>query len=619
MLPKEKRFNCIWSFAIVGTCALLMGIFFDFYFDLNDDTMMRDIMAGIYSGTPDGHNMQTLYPLGAFLALCYKLCRGVPWYGMFLFLCQFGCFYLAGLRLSGFFEKRRDRLLAFLGLALFQWGIWLVHMVCMQYTITCAMLSVTAIFWIMTMPSGLPPKAFVIKNIPAVLLVILAYQLRTEMLLLSLPFVGFAAWVCWWDEERPFTGSCFGKYAVMAGLMFLGMALSLLLDFAAYGSGEWQDFRRFFDARTTVYDFYPEVVVDDAYGEDLETLGVSSGKQTLLYNYNFGLDEEIDTPLLEKVAAYAVEEVGGARDWGAVFREKLLLYRYRTFHADDAPYNLLVLLGYAANIIACVILLLGRLRHSGLSACGKAGMLSENEGARRAFGSFLLRMAQLILFACMRTAIWMFILLRGRDPERITHSLYLLEFTVLAALLFRLRTKLPFLEGGRGRAETFLRGAAVLFLLLSAGRIAVAVPSVSADQSRREQVNRDWYAIDSYCRARPENFYFEDVYSTVGFSGKLLEKRDNTLANYDIAGGWMCKSPLYRKKLAQYGIDETDGALLEGKAYFIMSDAELKDRGIFWLQDYYTEKGTDVEIQEYDRINENYGVYRVRPVLAADE
>ena len=46
--------NCILAFAVMGAGALLMGFFFDFYFDMNDDTMMRDIMSGIYSGTPDG-------------------------------------------------------------------------------------------------------------------------------------------------------------------------------------------------------------------------------------------------------------------------------------------------------------------------------------------------------------------------------------------------------------------------------------------------------------------------------------------------------------------------------------------------------------------------------------
>ncbi len=600
---KQGYGNCILAFAATGTSALLMGILFDFYFDLNDDTMMRDIMAGIYSGTPDGHNMQTLYPLGAVLALCYRLCRTAPWYGLFLFLAQFGCFYLVGIRLLSLFEKRGERLLALLGLLFFQWGIWLTHMVNMQYTITCAMLAAAAVFCLMTTPAGLPGKAFVLKNIPAILLVILAYQLRTEMLLLCLPFMGFAVWVCWWEEKSPFTWGSFGKYAAVAGLMLLGMVLPLLLDSAAYGSGEWRDFRRFFDARTTVYDYYPEVVTDDAYGDGLEKLGVSPGKQILLRNYNFGLDEEIDTPLLEKTASYAAGTVGGERDWGGIFKETLLFYRYRIFHAGDMPYNLLVLLGYAANIIAAVILYLET---------------RKREGGKKAGGRLLLAGVQLAGLALLRTALWMFILLRGRDPERITHSLYLLEFTVLAALLVRFREKLPQREDGRGRTGRFLWGMAALFLLLSAGRIAAALPSVFADQERRAQVNEDWYDIDGYCRTHPDTFYFEDVYSTVAFSGKLLAKRDNTIANYDIAGGWMCKSPLYWEKLAHYGIGAADEALLSGKAYFIMSDAEKQERGLDWMRGYYAEKGIRVEIREHDRINGNYRVYRVIPDSSAE-
>ena len=91
--------NCILAFAVMAVSAFLMSFFFDFYFDMNDDTMMRDIMSGVYSGTPDGHNMQTLYPLGALIALCYRISGSFPWYGSFLFLCQFGCFFLVGVRM----------------------------------------------------------------------------------------------------------------------------------------------------------------------------------------------------------------------------------------------------------------------------------------------------------------------------------------------------------------------------------------------------------------------------------------------------------------------------------------------------------------------------------------
>lgn len=595
MLRREKTGkydNCIAVGIVLLLSALLMGYVFDFYFDLNDDTMMRDILAGVYSGVPDGHNMQMLYPLGAFLALCYRLCRTISWYGLFLCLCQFGSLYLVGLRLCDLFRTKRGKLLSLMSLVLFQWGIWMTHLVNIQYTVTCAMLSAAALFWFLTTSKDLPVKEFVCKNLPGILLVILAYQLRTEMLLLMLPFIGFALLAHWWEEKPFFTVGKLKKYSAVFGLMLLGMALSQMMDLAAYGSAEWKDFRQFFNERTTIYDFYPEVVTEDAYSGDLQTLGVSTAKQALLRNYNFGLDEEIDTRMLTEIADYAVNAVGGEKDWGAILKEKLFLYRYRTFHADDAPYNLLVLIGYVVYIISSVILFSEERRH-------------DARKAERKLLGFGIWIALLVL---LRSALWLFILLRGRDPERITHSLYLIEFVLLVAMILR-----QLQESGGGRQLLFLQGCITLFLVLEAGQLIVSLPVVQADQARREAVNRDWYEIDSYCRARGEEFYFEDVYSTVAFSGKLFERRDNTLANYDIAGGWMCKSPLYREKLSCYDIGMADEALADGdRVYFIMSDAEEQGRGLIWLQDYYAEKGREVEILEQDRINEAYRVYRIQ-------
>lgn len=574
--------------AVTAISVLLMGRCFDFYFDLNDDTMMRDIMSGIYSGVPDGHNMQTLYPLGAFLALCYRICRRVPWYGLFLFLCQFGSFYMIGLRLLDFLQREGERFFALAALVLFQWGIWLTHMVNIQYTITCAMLGAAAVFWFMTVPSGLPFKKFILKSMPAVIALILAFQLRSEMLLLIMPFAVFAGWLRWWEEKPVLTIEKLKKYGVAAGLVILGMALSFLIDLAAYGSEEWRDFRRFFDARTTVYDFYQEVVTQDEYGDALLALGVSPAQQTLLRNYNFGLDEEIDTGMLEEVADYAVESVGGQRDWAAIFKDRLFLYVYRTLHMDDAPYNLMVLFGYAANIISIVILYRETREE-----------YRDGLGRRR----LVWRPAQLVLLALMRSGLWMFILVRGRDPERITHSLYLVEFVLLAAMLLRL----PKVE----RRVPFYIMASV-FILFTTVSLLGSLTAVSLDQSRREENQRGWEAIDNYCAGHGDNFYFEDVYSTVAFSGKLFASGSGTCANYDIAGGWMCKSPLYREKLERFGIESAGEALAgDGRVYFIMSDAEKNERGLDWLRAFYAENGREVEILESDRIGENYRVYQL--------
>lgn len=92
-----------------------------------------------------------------------------------------------------------------------------------------------------------------------------------------------------------------------------------------------------------------------------------------------------------------------------------------------------------------------------------------------------------------------------------------------------------------------------------------------------------------------------------------MERRDNAPANYDIAGGWMCKSPLYRKKLAVFGIEDAADALAEGKADFIMSDEEERLRGLTWIEIFYVENGLDVSVERYGRIGENYGVYQIVP------
>ncbi len=616
--------------------VILMGICFDFYYDLNDDTMMKDIMSGVYTGTPDAHNMQTLYILGLFISWCYRLCRTVPWYGLFLCLCQFGCFYLLGMRLMQLADRRdasimidtiegEDRtgnaavkgtdrtgkIVMLLVLSLLLWSICLPHLVNVQYTITCAVMSATAIFLFLTTPETDSTMQFVIRNIPAVLLMIIAYQLRTEMLLLSLPFAALAGMFRWSEETQIFTRANWRKYGTVAGIMLLGILLSRCIDFGAYGSKEWQDFQDFFDARTTVYDFYPEVVTQDEFAAGLESVGVTSVQQTLLRNYNFGLDDGIDTSMLDTIADYAVDTVGASRDWGAVVREKCRMYVYRLFHAGDAPYNIVVLWAYAAVLAAGFCVSHGKAKADGMKTGGTKADDTKTGNAKvggTEKESVLRRYAfvwQTMLLAVTRTAIWMFILLRGRDPERITHSLYLIEFALLAAILVRL------IHSCRIR-NYVMHGMSVLFLLIVAGNLMTSIQEVQCDQRYRETVNQDFLEIDAYCREHKENFYFEDVYSTVAFSQKMFANVNNTYANYDILGGWMCKSPLYQEKLVRYGTESAADALLnQDNVYFIMSNAEAADRGLDWMIDYYADRGVAVSVQKSDTINENYAVYEI--------
>ncbi|MDD3206527.1 MAG: hypothetical protein PHS74_12470, partial [Lachnospiraceae bacterium] len=67
-----KKENTI-DMVIAGLLILLIGLFvavrFDYYYDLNDDMLMKDIISGSYTGMPNGHNIQMLYPISWFLSL----------------------------------------------------------------------------------------------------------------------------------------------------------------------------------------------------------------------------------------------------------------------------------------------------------------------------------------------------------------------------------------------------------------------------------------------------------------------------------------------------------------------------------------------------------------------
>ena len=106
-----------------------------------------------------------------------------------------------------------------------------------------------------------------------------------------------------------------------------------------------------------------------------------------------------------------------------------------------------------------------------------------------------------------------------------------------------------------------------------------------------------------------KNFYMIDVYSSVSYSEKMFEKVDNSLDNYDIMGGWACKSPLWEKKLAAFGIDSMEQALKDREDVFFVRKVS-EDMG--WLEEYYQEHGTPIETMLVETLAGEFEIYAVR-------
>ena len=116
-----------------------------------------------------------------------------------------------------------------------------------------------------------------------------------------------------------------------------------------------------------------------------------------------------------------------------------------------------------------------------------------------------------------------------------------------------------------GRLSRALPAAAALFCL-AAGICFLPgqAERTRAESLRRQQVNAVNLAALSYYEDHGELLYLADVMSTVDFSEKLFSEKSRP-GNYDLLGGWLCKSPHSEKKLAVFGYESMGQAVSEGE------------------------------------------------------
>lgn len=474
-------------------------------------------------------------------------------------------------------------------------AFFMEHLIFAQYTVTCTLLGATAAFLFYTTDITLSAKQFILKNIPSVLLVTTAYLIRSEMLLLVLPMICVAGAAKWGSETKIFTKEHGVKYLSVIGLILLGIMLGEASHRLAYSSPEWRTFIEFFDNRTELYDFQ----VIPPYEENQEfydSIGLTESEKILLDNYNFGMDKEIDEKLVGEIASYAGKVRGAEKPFTEKLKEKLVFYRYRFTHGakdtgSDYPWNYLVISEYLMVFLAAVCF--GR-KHS--EKMQLKDFLKSGFGMAWKLGFLFL----------VRTLLWLYILMGERDPVRITHSLYLMEAAILGAMLF---TEIQgIVKEKRGRCFVGLCSAVVL--LLSLGMLRATIPWIQAEQQRRAEVNAPYNELFAFLsdEENKEHFYLMDVYSSVAYSEKMFENVDNSLDNYDIMGGWACKSPLQRKKLAEFGITDMEEALKDrGDVFFVRKKSE----DMQWLYDYYEGHGTPIKAALLDTVAEEFEIYEV--------
>jgi len=585
---QEEFDNIILPVIAVVILFVISGFLFDTYYELNDDMVIKDILAGSYMGKPDGHTNQLLYPLGFVLSKLYLVFSRLPVLGIFLSSCFAVCFVMIGYRSLSFYSSRKVKAAVILLESALLFSMYLWELVYMQYSVVSGMLAATACFWFYTMPKGMELKEFFKQGLPALFLVWVAFLVRSEMLLLMCPFLAAVGLMHWVEEtkmqleeyigpekisgiKKMFCRDNLFRYVGLVAVMVVGMGVILMLDSLAYQSSEWKEFRQFFDARTKVYDYtwYPTYEDgEEFYAEN----GISKEQYQLIDSYNFGLDPSLDVQTLEKIAGYG-ERQRILGNYGVRIKNAIWEMGHNMLAREHAPYNYFVLVSYGLVI--------------GLAAVQKRKDYSW----------------KLLLLLVMRTISWSYLYWSARVVNRIAHPLYMIEFLILTAMLVTELYDRPLWN----IEKYYRRAAGVVYLLMILIVLPFSYQKVKAEQLTRENLLVNQELLDDYCKEHGENYYYLDVYSSVAFVEKVYKNVDNSHKNYDLLGGWLCHSPL-QKQLFNGNMEEN---LLQENFYFVIEN--IGDTA--FLTDYYGAKGIEVILELQDTVGEGENPFLIYKVV----
>ena len=520
-INRVSLINILTALAIALITWGIVAIGFDFFYDLNDDVLIKDILSGAYTGTPSGYNNQMMYPISVLIAGLYRLIPSVPWYGIMLMGGLATSVTIIAYRLLCYILNIWIKLAMSVFAIVFILGVYLDEITNMTYTVVSAMFVTAACVWVLT-DNNLRLR----DNIVPIVLCIISFNIRSEMFLLMCPYMAAVALIKFiFDLSK----KSLRNLSIIATVILAGIVITFLIDTIAYSGSEWREYRRLFDARTEVYDFtgIPEYDTNEDF---YESEGITREQWQLLVDYNYALDDNISADTLEKIASYVrsgeAKDANGNPYTRANVGIKTAIGQYIRsivdFTADPMymPLRLIVTLLFIALVILSIL-------------------------SRR--GDTLVGLA--VVFLC-RSVPWIYFYYSGRPVERLSHPMFFIEAAILLTMLCQ--TKIGCLDKG------LVYLTLILILVLCVVNLKTEWGDTARQMREREEVNASYEKLCEHTMTT-EGYYLIDVYSTVDFTEKVFAPQADK-SNQMLAGGWMAGSPLDAKKEKDYELAHPDAA-----------------------------------------------------------
>lgn len=518
------------------------------YYSMNDDVMMKSILSGAYTGTPDGHTVYMKYPLSGIISLLYRITGKVSWFDIVMV----GCFWLS---ISSVILRvvKNHRAMWTAGMASLCVALFIPHLLTMHYTLVASIVGSSGLFLIMTGGGWM-----------ATVLFILCYCIRSQVFFLLLPFLGVT--VLWRIAGKKHSGLLRQLLLVAAGVV-----LCMLWNEVMYQGEDWKQYQNYNDARTQLYD-YDGLLPYEENQALFEEAGISREQHRIMEEYVLVLDDSVTADMQKKAGDITAEVRDSQRSTVDYLIQCVKEYYYHIMY-NDQPYNWLLICAYLL-----VLVLLFRKRY----------------------------WVKLLLLCCLaggRSMIWVFLIWRGRFPERIYVSLYFMDLCILAGMVIDLlleEKKIGNTAGGdvhkrfKNYIPQVVSGVVILLLLFTGAWQCKEMYGRTVQQAKKQ---REWEALLAYCEEQPDMLYLLDVRSMVSYTGRVWDVVQQP-ENHLLAGGWMSKSPLLEMRLK----GATDGGALLADTGNQCCYVVGVHRNIEWLQEYCSIRFGEMPLERIDSI-----------------
>ena len=617
---KKTIIAAITTIAVFAIAIASLGV----RLSLNDDVMIGDILSGYYSGEPSVMTVYMRVPLGLILTIFYRIIPSVPWFMVFQCACFVGGFYLVLRRALALCDyNKKNVILLIITLVLIFTGLYIGSLIMLQYTVTAAMVGTVGIFLMLTTDTKLRDRESerpetekekhsqkkteevltyeqIGRLLGAGLLLLLCDQIRPQVFEMVLPF--FCICVVMMFSERWLlvqrTGTKQSRkefvYLVEVSMVFLVAYLTLLgADRSSYVGDELEYYEKYNEARTDLYD-YAGVWENEEAVAYYKKVGVDETEQAVLKNYAIAIDDTAGVQTFEAMARYSfnnkeIFSKDSIKNAVWILVHRMWLFDGGDGTAGDSIYGWIFTLIWLGTVFFMIL--------------------------NRDTISLVFLFPVGVGFVSM----YLWLILRGRYPERVVISLYLIGAATVLGMLYRSRFRADMYkvltvkrtenENGQLKLPTpnksiVLKVMIITVVVMLSAASVISIKTAYEEKNRLDAINSDCKELYDYMNANPLDIFITDVYCCVDSS---VSPPTNLIST----GGWMTRTPNFRIRLENLGVQSLDHLFSSGRDFCYVC-REGKGMTPEILSDYLVSRyGWNKELVLDECISTDYGNFMI--------